>query len=146
MWITSNYISILRCSIHQSLVATRQFETGNARLPACCAGKLPGECVVLVDIPECAIIHGVNIERGVVAPTGVGCALHTRAVDDRALAQSHLSQWVAAQAASVAYAWEDSCPVDNAIAERDIALFVLCDASHPAMHSVAWVQGPLLVN
>src|SRR5438093_1193608 len=48
-----------------------QLEASNPSLPASSAGRLSSGCVVLVDVPERAIIHGVNIHRGVVAPARV---------------------------------------------------------------------------
>ena len=72
-------------------MATGQFEASNARLPACCAGLLAGQRVVLVYVPERAVVGGIERHVRVVAPTGVGGPLNAGAVDDRSFAQSHLA-------------------------------------------------------
>ena len=56
--------------------AARQLETGNARLPAGCAGLLASQRIVLIDVPERAVVNRIDIQRGVVAPTGVRRPLH----------------------------------------------------------------------
>ena len=44
------------------------FEAANPGLPARRAGGLASRCVVLVDIPEGAVVDRVDIEGGVIAP------------------------------------------------------------------------------
>src|SRR5260370_30077650 len=48
------------------LLAAWQFETGDARLPACCAGSLSSSGVVLVDIPERAVICRIDLHGSVI--------------------------------------------------------------------------------
>ena len=43
----------------------------------------PASRVVLVDVPERAVVDRVDVHRGVVAPARVGRRLHAGAVDDR---------------------------------------------------------------
>ena len=75
----------------EHLLAARKFEAADPGLPAYCAGSLAGGGVVLVDVPERAVIGRVDIHRGIVAPTGISGRLHASAVDDDALAQGHLA-------------------------------------------------------
>src|SRR3954471_14944823 len=84
--------------------AARQFEAGDAGLPAvagrCARGA--GGGVVLVDVPEGAVVDGVDVHRGVVTPAGVGAGLRRGAVDDGRLAEGHLAAPVTGEPAGVA--------------------------------------------
>ena len=73
------------------LLTTRQFETADSSLPTGRAGILASQCVVLIDVPERAIVGGIDSHVRVIAPARVGGPLYPRAVDDRAFAQSHLT-------------------------------------------------------
>src|SRR5438874_11837025 len=126
--------------------AARKFEAADPCLPACCAGSLACGGIVLIHVPERAVISGVDIHRGVVAPAGIGGRLYARAVDDDALAQGHLAQGIAVEPARVADAWIHIHSVDHAVAQRHVALPIHCDASHPAMHAVAGCIGALLID
>src|SRR5512143_1031853 len=66
---------------------SRQLEAGNACLPWSGIRRSAGDSVVFVNIPECAIIDGIDVHRGVVTPTGVGRCLHARPVDNGSFAQ-----------------------------------------------------------
>ena len=51
--------------------AARELKAADAGLPACCAGILARECVVLIHIPERAVVSGIDIHGRVVAPSRV---------------------------------------------------------------------------
>src|SRR5207249_11352787 len=85
-----------------------------------------------------------DVHRGVVAPARVRGALHPRPIDDDAFAQSHLTRRIAGQPPGVPDAWVDVGPIDYAVAQTHVPLFVLGDAAHPAMDPVARRVGTLL--
>ena len=58
-------------------LAARQLKAGNTGLPACGTGSLSDGGVVLVHLPEGAVIDRVDVHRGVVTPARVGGGLHT---------------------------------------------------------------------
>jgi hypothetical protein len=47
---------------HWSL-AVGPFEAADPGLPACGTGKLAGECVVLIHVPERAVLGGIDIHH-----------------------------------------------------------------------------------
>src|SRR5437867_12934921 len=55
-------------AVRLPLLATRQLEAADAGLPACCAGNLAGERVVLVYVPERAVVSGIDRYVRIVAP------------------------------------------------------------------------------
>src|SRR5919204_3250415 len=59
-----------------------------------------------------------------------------RAVGDHSLAQRHLAERIAGEATCVPDAGVDGGPVYDAIPETHVALLVLGDAAHPAVHAV----------
>jgi len=73
------------------LLAAWQFEGANARLPACGGRHLTGQSVILVNVPEGAVVGRVDRDVGIIAPPRVGRRLHPGAIDDRAFAESHLA-------------------------------------------------------
>src|SRR6266508_176091 len=103
-----------------------------------------GHRVVLVDIPEGAVVGGVDVHRGVVAPAGEPVGLGAAAVDDDALALRECVGGVAREPAGVADPREDVDPVGHAVAEGHVALLVLGDAAHPAVDAVVGRVGGLL--
>src|SRR6266542_4868140 len=129
-----------------ALSASGQAEAGDPRLPPGRRGLLAFKCVVLVDIPQGAVVHGVDVHRRVVAPARVRRRLHSSAVDDHALAERHLSQRVTGEPARVADAREHVDRIDDAEAKADVALPVHGDAPHPAVHTVVRRVGTLLVE
>src|SRR5467141_2860028 len=82
--------------------AVRELEACDAGLPTCCTGKLASYCVVLIHVPERAVVRGIDIHRSVVAPSRVGGSLHARAVDDCRFAERHLSRCIASESPGVA--------------------------------------------
>lgn len=70
------------------LITARQFETGNARLPGPAVCWRPRDSIILIDIPECAVIHWIEIEGRIVTPAGVVGRLNAGSIDDNALAES----------------------------------------------------------
>ena len=58
-------------------------------------GGVAGHRVVLVDVPERAVVHGVHVHRRVVAPAVAGARLGADAVDDDAFALRHLPEGIA---------------------------------------------------
>src|SRR5207237_5831910 len=94
--------------------------------------------VVLVHVPERAVVDRVDRHVGVVAPARVRRRLDARAVDDRPFAKRHLPERVAGKAARVADAGVDGGSVDDAVPETHVALLVLGDAPPPAVDAVAW--------
>src|SRR5437867_2317933 len=77
----------------RSLRARRELEVADARLPGAAAG--PG--VVFVDVPESAVIYGVNGKETVVSPTGrVRISLRAATVVEGTFALGQLPQWVGA--------------------------------------------------
>ena len=107
---------------------------------------VPDVRVVLVHVPEGAVVDWVDRHVGVVAPARVGRRLDAGAVDDRSFAKRHLSERIAGEAARVADAGEDGRAVHDAVAESHVALLVHRDASHPAMDAVARCIRALLVQ
>ena len=59
---------ILMEILSAKLLASRQLEAGNASLPGPGVGRRSADLVVLVDVPERAIVHGIDVQRGVVTP------------------------------------------------------------------------------
>src|SRR5919109_3001413 len=114
------------------LRAVWQSEATNPCLPAPRRGHL----VVLVDVPEGAVVDGVDVHRGVVAPAGAA-GLRARAVNQHTLAEGHLAQRIALQPAGIADARVD-CLAGHAVPEAHVAPLVHRDAAHPAMHAVVW--------
>src|SRR5207253_9590951 len=126
--------------------APRILEASDPRLPAGNAGRLTGGGVVLVDVPERAVVRRIDVHVGVVAPARVRRPLHAGAVDDGSLAEGHLAERVPEEAAGVADAGIDRRAVDHAVAQRHVALRVLRDRAHPPVHPVVRYEGPLLVD
>jgi len=77
--------------VRSLLSATRQLETADACLPARCAGVLASKRVVLVYVPERAVVSGIDCQVGIIAPARIAGSLYSGAVDDRAFTQSHLA-------------------------------------------------------
>src|SRR5206468_6902413 len=94
---------------------------------------LAGGRLVLVHVPEGAVVDRVDGEVRVVAPARVRRGLNARPVHDRALAERHLPERVAGEPPGIADPGVDARPVDHAVAGRDVALAVLGNAPHPAM-------------
>src|SRR5437870_348007 len=126
--------------------APRELEARDSRMPWPGVGRRSRREVVLVHVPERAVVDRIDRHVGVVAPARVRRRLDTRTVDDRAFAQRHLPERVAGKAARVADAGIDGRPVDDAVPETHVALLVLGDASHPAVDAVAWCVRALLVQ
>src|SRR5205807_6359479 len=114
-----------------------QGEAGDAGLPAVRRGSLAGRGVVLIDVPEGAVVDRVHRQVGVVAPPGIGGGLHAGTVDDRGFAERHLPALVAGEASGVADAGEHVGAVDHAVPQRHVALAVHGDAAHPPVDAVA---------
>ena len=123
-----------------------QFETADSGLPTSRTGCLSSQRVILVRVPERAVVTGIDVHRGVVSPARVCGRLHATAVDDGAFAQSHHAQRIAGEPPRVATAWKNIYSVYYAITKSHVPFLVLRDAAHPAMHAVAWGVRPLLVN
>src|SRR5262249_27313888 len=98
-----------------------------------------------IDIPERAIIGGIDGQVRVVAPSGVGSRLHTCAVYDRAFAQSHLAKRVASEPAGVSDARKHVGAIHYAKTKSHITILILSDAPDPAMHAIARCVCALLV-
>ena len=126
------------------LLAAWQFEAGDSGLPACCTRSLASGRIVFVDVPERAVIGGIDRHVRVVAPARVRRALDARAVDDGALPQGHLAQGIATEPSGIADTWKDICSIDYAIAQRYVAFLIHGDAAHPAMDSVIRCKRTLL--
>ena len=58
------------------LLTPRELETADSSLPARWAGLLASERIVLIYVPEGAVVSGINCDVRVVAPTGVRSRLH----------------------------------------------------------------------
>jgi hypothetical protein len=58
------------------LMTTGQLEGADSCLPTCCAGILPSQCVVLVDVPERAVVGRIDCYICVIAPARVGGPLY----------------------------------------------------------------------
>src|SRR5207249_3989870 len=106
--------------------------------------RQPVYLVVLVHVPERTVVCGVHIHRGIVAPTGVGGRLYTRAINDDTFAQSKLAQRIATEPSAIADTRIDIRSVNYAIAQSDVAFLIHGDAAHPTMHSVIGRIGTLL--
>src|SRR6266536_5658803 len=74
----------------RSLLAAGQFEAANARVPLS-VWRWFSSLVVLVDVPERAVVGGIDRHVRVVAPARVHICLHAGAVDDRPSTESHLA-------------------------------------------------------
>src|SRR5207237_1210085 len=121
--------------------ASPQPEAADARLPSPCRGCL----VVLVHIPECAVVGWIHGQRGVVAPPGAD-GLRARAVDQDTLAQSQLTKGVTGQPTRVADAREDRRAVGNTEPQADVTAAVHRGAPHPTIDPVVGSVGALLVD
>src|SRR5215813_1751563 len=141
------------------LLTTRQFETADARLPRhrCPRRRQwqwrrrerkrqPAYLIVLVDVPERAVIRGIDCQVGVIAPAGVGSRLHTGAVYDRAFAQSHLAKRIASKPAGVSDTRKHGGAIHYAIAKSHVTVLILGDAAQPAMDAVVWCKRSLLIQ
>src|SRR5262245_61919120 len=129
--------------------AAGQLEACDPGLPAVSEwrGGRALDRVVLVDVPERAVVNRVHGHIGVVTPARVHVRLGGRAVDDRPFAERHLTEWIAGQPARVANAGEHTGGVHDAVAERCIAVLVGGDAAHPAVDAVGGAgDGALLVQ
>src|SRR5215472_2600766 len=126
--------------------AARQLETADSCLPSRGAGNLTSERVVLVDVPERAVIGGIDSHGCVVSPPRVGCALYSGAVDQDRLAQIHLTQGRALETSGVTNSGEDIHPIYHAVSESRIALPIHGNTAHPAVDTVVRSIGALLVE
>src|SRR5437867_9598621 len=81
----------LSASYH-SLRASGQLEAGDAGLPWPSIARSSADLVILVDIPEGAVVRRIDIHGSVVPPTGVRRCLYARAVNNSPLTECHLSQ------------------------------------------------------
>src|SRR5262245_58681844 len=81
----------VRVVMSLALLAARQLEGPNARLPPRRGRILAGQGVVLVYVPERAIVRRIDRYVRVISPSRVGCSLHAGAIDDRAFTESHLA-------------------------------------------------------
>src|SRR5689334_3103291 len=84
-----------------------QFETGDACLPGSAVCWCARNLIILVDIPEGAVIYRIDIHRGVVTPARVRSCLYSRTIDNGSFAEGHLSERIARQTPGVAYTRED---------------------------------------
>src|ERR687896_2164627 len=125
----------------RSAGAAGQAERGDPGLPA--PGR--GDRVVLVGVPEAAVVDRVDVHGGVVAPAGRRVGLGARALHDRAFALGHLVGHVVAEPARVADAGIGGL-AGHAVAEGHVAPLVLGDAAHPAVQVVGRGVGALLVD
>src|SRR5207248_6662647 len=72
-------------------VAARKLKAANACLPWCCVNADDSvDLVVLVDVPERAVVSGINVHRGVVTPARVDSYLDASAGDNASFTQCHL--------------------------------------------------------
>src|SRR2546427_7257696 len=81
----------LSASYH-SLRASGQLEAGDAGLPWPSIARSSADLVILVDIPEGAVVRRIDIHGSVVPPTGVRRCLYARAVNNSPLTECHLTQ------------------------------------------------------
>src|SRR5439155_26741189 len=102
-----------------------------------------GGGVVLVGVPEGAVVGGVDGEVGVVAPAGTHC-LDAGAGGQGLLAAGQDARRVTREAAGVADSGEHVGAVGNAVAEGHVPVLVLRDAAHPAVDAVVRGVGALL--
>ena len=110
----------------------------------------------MIGVPECAVVAGVNLHCGVIAParqralkggkteTGVG-SLRTGAVDNRCLTLWQGSELVAAQTAGVVD-FRMNRAAGNAEAHTNVACRVHRDARHPAVIRVGGIRALLVHN
>src|SRR4029453_17779487 len=124
-------------------LAARELEARDACLPVPVWWRFRHR-VVLVDVPEGAVVHRVDVHRGVVAPAGVGVRLHPRTVDDHSFAERHLPKRVAGEPARIADAREDGRPFADAVPQPHVPVLVCGHAPHPAVHPVVRGVGALL--
>src|SRR4029453_13948049 len=111
-----------------------------------CGKRQPADLIVLVDIPESAVISGIDGHFRVIAPSGVGSGLHPCAVYDSAFAQSHLAKRVASESAGVPNTRIHVRAIHYAITKGHVPVLVLSDATHPAMDTIVWCIRSLLIN
>src|SRR5205807_4144124 len=121
--------------------AAGELERADARLPV--EGSVGGD--VLVDVPERAVVAGVDRDGAVVTPTAQALrGLGPGAVDDRPLPLRHGPRRIARQPARVV-----NLGVERAAAEAEteahVAGMVHGDAAHPAIVGVRRV-GSLLID
>ena len=118
--------------------AGRELEVPDSRSPV----EARGGVVVLLRVPEGAIVHGVDRHVAVVAPAADRVRLAARPVDEVRLALAHRVGWVAGESPRVPDLRMDG-GVGGAEAERHVAAVVHGDAAHPAPGVVGLV-GALL--
>src|SRR5262245_36564610 len=128
--------------------ASGQLEAGDPGLPTVSEwrGRRALHRVVLVDVPERAVINRVHGQVGVVTPARVHVRLGGRTVDGRSFAERHLPERIAGESPGVADAGEHVRAVDDAVSERHIAVLVRGDTAHPAVHAIARRIRALLVD
>src|SRR5690349_7158370 len=75
----------------------RKLETPDSCLPAHGARRLTSEGVVLLRVPEGAIIRGIDGQHAVVTPSITCASLSARAINDGSLALEETPGWIGRQ-------------------------------------------------
>lgn len=121
--------------------APRKLELADPRLPIARTGAL----VILLRVPERAVVGGVNGEHRIVAPTRKGAQLRAAAAFHSGFALGERIQRVSRKAPGVKDA---GIPRRRRSAETDgeIALLVQRRAAHPAPRVIVGQVGALLIN
>src|SRR5262245_31967984 len=92
---------------------------------------------VVADIPDCAIIHGIDCGLGVVFPThGI---LDSLTFDKSRFARCQFPRRVIAEPAGETLACEGRRPTER-VPDADIAEFVDCGTGHPPIETVRGIS------
>ena len=119
------------------LAAGGELERADAGLPVVAVGG-----VVLLGVPEGAVVGRIHAHRAVVAPA-VGAGLRAGAVDQHPFGLRHLAGDLTVEAAGIADAGIDAA-VGDAVSDRGVAVAVGGDGGHPTIDAVAGVEAALL--
>lgn len=121
--------------------ATRELERTNARPPV----KAGCRRVVLLRVPEGAVIDRVNSDVTVITPAAVGASLASGSGEQGSFALGQNSGWISRQAARITNLRID-CSARRAIANRDVSLLVHRRAAHPSPRRIRLISTLLKVR
>ncbi len=118
----------------------RELERANARLPASTAGR----GIVLLGVPEGAVVRRVHRHHAIIAPTGSVVGLRATPSNEGLLSLGQRTRCVTGQAAGIPNR-RIRCTTGNTVAQRHVAGNVHGNAAHPAVIGVRCI-GALLVD
>src|SRR5215813_9601627 len=134
-----NTTSCRNCARDDQTAASRELEAADAGAPIERGGT--GR-IILVGVPEGAVIDWINSQVTVISPTIHRATLAAYAGEERRFTLSQSIRGIARQASGIAYSGHD-CGARHAEANRQVAVVIHCRAAHPAPRCV-WLISTLL--